>query len=125
MIALAVLTTSPVAALAIGVLFGFTRGLAVILARRIRTPESLRAFHRRFDALGPVTCRAMIAVEIGVAGVAALVAWGVAVAGGIGLIVVVMTVIAFATGRRPTDHEGVGTTLRPPLAHTVDRLPTS
>jgi hypothetical protein len=51
MIALAVLTASPAAALGIGVLFGFTRGLAVIPARGITTPESLRSFHRQFDAL--------------------------------------------------------------------------
>jgi len=108
LIALAALTASPAAAFGIGVLFGFTRGLAVIPARRITTPESLRSFHRRFDALGPVTRHAMIAVEVGVAVVAAAVAWGAAVAALVALVVVTVTAIAFATRRRPTTPDGAG-----------------
>jgi hypothetical protein len=104
MIALAVLTTNPVAAFGIGVLFGLARGLAVIPARRITSPESLRSFHRRFDALGPTTRRAMIAVELGVAAVAAVTARG-ATAGGV-ILVVTVTAIACATRRRRSTPDG-------------------
>ena len=98
MIALAALTASPLAAFGLGVLFGFTRGLAVFGARRITTPEALRSFHRRFDALGPVSRRAMIAVELGVAMVAGVAAFGVIAA--VVLIVVTVAAITFATRRR-------------------------
>ena len=54
MIALAVLTTSPVATLGIGWLFGIVRGLAAVLAaRRITSPDSLRAFTDGSTPSGP------------------------------------------------------------------------
>ena len=50
LIVLGALTGRPVAALALGTLFGLVRGLAVLLTARVRTPEGLFAFHRRFMA---------------------------------------------------------------------------
>jgi hypothetical protein len=101
MIALAILTKSPAAALGIGTLFGIVRGLGVVPARRITTPESLNAFHRRFDALEPITRRGMIAVEVGVCAAAALVAWDW-IAGGalLAATVVAVIVVAMAVDRR-------------------------
>ena len=49
MVLLAALRASPVAAFATGVAFGLVRGLAVLLGRRITSPEALVGFHRRFD----------------------------------------------------------------------------
>jgi hypothetical protein len=72
---LAALTASPVAALALGTTFGVTRGLAVLLTSRLVTPAELRAFHRRFDALGAPVRSAVIGVELAVAVIASLVAW--------------------------------------------------
>jgi hypothetical protein len=66
MIALCALTTMPMAALAIGTSFGLLRGLAVLLTRHLATPSSLRAFHRRFTAVGPWVGKAVVAVETGV-----------------------------------------------------------
>jgi hypothetical protein len=63
LIALAALTASPWTALALGVLFGVVRGLAVFVGRRITTPAALAAFHRRFTALAPAALRVVVAVE--------------------------------------------------------------
>jgi MFS family permease len=104
MITLATLTASPAVAFGIGVLFGFTRGLAVFGARRITTPEALASFHRRFDALGPATRRAMIAVELFVAVVAAAAAFG-AIAGAV---LVVVSAVAFSARRHRTTPEPAG-----------------
>ena len=67
MIVLAALTGDPVLALAIGTLFGLVRGLAVLLGRRITSPATLAAFHRRFTELGPVVLRIVAAVEVAAA----------------------------------------------------------
>ena len=85
MIALAVLTTSPLAALGIGMVFGIVRGLAVVPARHITTPAALRDFHQRFDALAPVTRRLMVVVELAVAATVAVAAWGLVIAGALAL----------------------------------------
>jgi hypothetical protein len=54
-------------AVTIGVIFGFARGLAVLLGARLRTSSALFAFHRRFDAwTGPVR-DAVIGVQLAVA----------------------------------------------------------
>jgi hypothetical protein len=63
LVVLAALTASPWLALALGVLFGLVRGLAVLLGRRITTPAALAEFHRRFTALGPVALGAVVTVE--------------------------------------------------------------
>ena len=101
MIALAVLTTSPLAALGIGMVFGIVRGLAVVPARRITTPEALRDFHQRFDALGPVTRRLMVVIELAVAATAAVAAWGVVIVGVLALGVAAIVLVAAAAGRHP------------------------
>jgi hypothetical protein len=66
-IALAALTADPVTALGIGALFGFVRGLALLLGRGITTPSALAAFHRRFTAMGPVVLAVVVAAELAVA----------------------------------------------------------
>ena len=81
MVVLAILTTSPVAALAIGTGFGLLRGLAVLLNRRITDPADLLAFHRRFFEAGPMIGRIVTTVELVVAIllVGELAAWPVVV----------------------------------------------
>ena len=108
MVALAVLTTNPLAALGVAVVFGIVRGLAVVPARRITTPEALRRFHQRFDALGPSTRRFMIVIELAVSLVAAVAAWGVVTAGLLALGIAVMTTIVHGTGRRPSRARDAG-----------------
>jgi hypothetical protein len=61
LVMLAALTTSPIAALVVGVAFGLIRGVAVTLTRHLRTPASLLAFHQRFAALRPWADRAVLA----------------------------------------------------------------
>src|SRR4051795_13514814 len=76
-IAFGALTAGPVAALALGVLFGLARGLAVLLTARSRSTAELFALHRGFDALGESVRRGVIVVQLAVAVVAAGVAGGV------------------------------------------------
>jgi hypothetical protein len=71
-VALAVLTGSPTAAVALGAIFGLVRGLAVLLGRTLDTPARQAAFHRRFEAAGPTARRLVIALQLAVAAVAAL-----------------------------------------------------
>jgi hypothetical protein len=64
MIGLSALTGMPWLALGLGGVFGLVRGLSVLLGRRITSPETLTAFHRRFFAFGPVVGRFTIAVQL-------------------------------------------------------------
>jgi hypothetical protein len=73
MMVLAALTASPVAALAVGALFGLVRGVAVLLGRGITSPGTLAAFHRRFTAAEPVVLAVVVAAELAVAVTAAVV----------------------------------------------------
>jgi hypothetical protein len=66
-VVLAAVTGDPVAAFAICVLFGFARGLTVLLPARAESPARLRTLHRRFDRAGPGVRVAVIAVQAGVA----------------------------------------------------------
>ena len=75
-VALAALTGSPAAAMAITVLFGLTRGLMILLGVRLTDPERLRRFHRRFDELGPAVRWSVIVVQVCVAIAAGAAAWG-------------------------------------------------
>jgi hypothetical protein len=75
-IALAVLTASAPAALAIGVAFGAVRGSAVYLGRSASTPAALGAVHARLDAWGPGARAAAAAVQVLAAVVLAGLAWG-------------------------------------------------
>jgi hypothetical protein len=61
----AALSQSVVIAVVLGAVFGLVRGLAVLLGRSIRDPDSLRAFHRRFSAIGPQIRLLTVAVEGG------------------------------------------------------------
>jgi hypothetical protein len=67
MMVLAALTANPLVALAIGALFGLTRGLAVLLGRGITSPDALAAFHRRFTAAGPVVLAMVVVCELAAA----------------------------------------------------------
>jgi hypothetical protein len=94
-IAYGALTAGPVAALVLGVFFGFVRGLAVLLTARSRSTAELFALHRRFDALGEPVRRGVIVVQLAVAVVAAGAAWGVVAAlvtGGVLAVAVLATV---------------------------------
>lgn len=77
LIVMAALTGTPAVAFGLAVLFGFVRGLAVLLGAAITSPAALLAFHRRFDALGPVFRRVVIGTETAVGVVAATAVWGV------------------------------------------------
>ena len=61
--ALAVLTASPAQAFAVCVAFGAVRGLTIVLAADARTPERLRAAHRRLDRLAAPSLWVAVAVE--------------------------------------------------------------
>ncbi len=78
LIVLAALTGAPIVAFGLAVLFGFVRGLAVLLGSRITSPAALLAFHRRFDALGPVFRRVMIGTQVAVGLIASAAVWGAA-----------------------------------------------
>lgn len=75
MLASALLTRSVVAGAAIGAAFGAVRGASILLARRIHTPDELRAFHRRLAAGAVRSERAGVAVLgiISMVGVVAMV----------------------------------------------------
>jgi MFS family permease len=75
-VALAALTGSPATAMALALLFGLTRGLAILMGVRLTDPERLRRFHRRFEELGPAVRVAVIVVQVVVAVVAAGAAFG-------------------------------------------------
>ena len=79
-VAMGALTAGPIAAFALGTLFGLVRGLAVLLTARLRTTADLFEFHRRFDALGEPVRRAVIVVQLAVAIVAVGAAFGIAAA---------------------------------------------
>jgi hypothetical protein len=98
-IALGALSAGPWAALAIGVVFGLARGLAVLLTARLRTTSELFALHRRFDALTEPVRLAVMGVQLAVAVVAAAIAGGIVAAG---LVLVLAAGITFAARRRVT-----------------------
>jgi hypothetical protein len=102
-IALGALTAGPWAALVIGVVFGLTRGLAVLLTARLRTTAEVYALHRKFDALGEPVRRAVIVVQLAVAVVAVGVAWGV-VAALVAAAVVAVVALAALARRRTASH---------------------
>ena len=69
--ALAMLLGDPLRAFGIGVLFGAVRGLTVLLAAGARTPDRLRAAHRRIAALDGASLAVSVACSSGVAVTAA------------------------------------------------------
>ncbi len=72
---LALLSGSSAAGALIGFTFGAIRGLSLLMARHIDTPEALRAFHRTLDARAPRGAQLAVAAQ-GLLGVIALVALG-------------------------------------------------
>jgi len=92
--ALAALTGSPITAMGIGIAFGLARGVAVLLGARLRSPAALGALHQRLDALETPVRWAVVAVQIGVAVIAAVAAWGPLAAAG----VLVVGALALALG---------------------------
>jgi MFS family permease len=98
-VVLAALTGSPVVAIGIAVLFGFTRGLAILLGVRLTDPQRLRTFHRRFDELGPSVRWAVIVVQLAVATVAAAAAAGPL--GAAGAVLVAAVVLLARRGAAP------------------------
>lgn len=88
---LAGLTARPAVALGLGVVFGLTRGLAILTGTRLTTHEALYAFHRTFEERREASRRVMIGVQLGVAVTAAGLAGGpvwaaAAVAAGIAVV---------------------------------------
>ncbi|MGH9098550.1 MAG: hypothetical protein ACRDWB_14135 [Acidimicrobiales bacterium] len=64
MIVLGALGGSPGWAVALGVGFGFVRGLSVLLGRNITGHDALRSFHRRFVDAGPKVTRVTVFTEL-------------------------------------------------------------
>lgn len=73
---LAALTASPLAAFAVCVAFGTSRGVVVLLGARLRSPAALGALHARLDALEAPVRWAVVTVQAGVAALTAGLAWG-------------------------------------------------
>jgi hypothetical protein len=73
MVVCALLTRSIVGGAVIGTVFGAVRGASILLARRVRTPDALRQFHRRLAANATRSERMSIAAQ-GLISVVALVA---------------------------------------------------
>jgi MFS family permease len=65
-VVLAALTASPAAALAVGVLFGLVRGLAVLLTARVGTPAALLALHRRMEVLRRPVRLAVVGLQLAI-----------------------------------------------------------
>ncbi|CAN5747902.1 hypothetical protein BH23ACT2_BH23ACT2_18390 [soil metagenome] len=74
-VALAVLTASPVQAIAIGLVFGLVRGSAVYLGRSATSPAALGQIHQRLDAAAPTARAAAAGVQVLAAAILAGVAW--------------------------------------------------
>ena len=96
LVALAAITGSPITAVAIGILFGFGRGLGVLPGARLTTPAKLGAFHQRFDAREVASRQLVIGIQLVVALIAAIAVGGVVTGAGVALIVAVL----FATAHR-------------------------
>jgi hypothetical protein len=103
-IAFGALTAGPVAAMAVGMVFGLARGLAVLLTARSRSTADLFALHRGFDALGEPVRRAVILVQFAVAVVAAGAAWGIVAALVTAGVLTLAAVATLGVRRRETSH---------------------
>ncbi len=72
--ALALLTASPALGALIGATFGLARGLVILSASRVQTPDALLAFHRRLQSSAPVAQAATVGADALVVVAAAAVA---------------------------------------------------
>jgi MFS family permease len=95
-IALAVLSASPVSAVAIGAAFGLVRGLAVYVGRTGTTPAALGHIHERLDALGPPSRAAAAGSQVLAATVLAAISLGAWAS----LVVLALAVAAVALNAR-------------------------
>jgi len=105
-IVFAALTAHPLAALSLGVVFGLTRGLAVLLSARLRSPRDLYAFHRRFARAAEPVRMAVIGVQLAVAVLAAAITAPPLVAISLTAATVAVVVVTYAQrsrGHRPTE----------------------
>jgi hypothetical protein len=107
-VALAALSGEPLVAFGICVLFGFLRGLAILLGAVITSPERLIAFHRRFDALAEPVRRAVIGIQIAVAAVAASASWAPGLAFASAVVIVVGTAVLVVSSRQATPASATG-----------------
>lgn len=93
-IGLAVLTASPLAAVAIGATFGLVRGSAVLIGRSATTPAALGRVHQRLDDAAPAARAAAAGIQVLAASMLATLAWHPAAGLGVlalaGLVTVVM-----------------------------------
>ena len=96
--ALAVLTADPVAAFAVGVIFGAIRGLAIVIGAAGTRPERLRSIHRTLDGLAPASVVAAVGVQIVAAVAAAGLLAGSAIPGVVGVLAM-GAVVAVLAGR--------------------------
>ncbi len=80
-VAFASLSADPFVAVAVCLVFGAARGLAVLAGLRITTPARLTAFHRRFDALAQPVRWSVVVVQAAVGAAAAGLALGAWAAG--------------------------------------------
>lgn len=102
-VALGALTATPAAALALGALFGTTRGLAILSGSRLTDPTRLARFHQRFATLDAPVRRATTVTLAGVAVAVAAQAGGAsAAAGGViaGTVAIVALVAMVAAAQR-------------------------
>ena len=120
-VVLAALTANPLTALAIGALFGFTRGMAILLGSRITSPARLTSFHRHFAAWAEPVRRAVIGVQLVVAVVACTAVWGVV--GAVAAVAVSAAFVGVAVVRSASTRSSVGPV--PVAAPTVRSRPTA
>jgi MFS family permease len=102
-VVLAGLTRDPLTALGVGVLFGLTRGLAIVSGIRLTTPDRVRAFHLRFESRRGVVRTATIAFELILAAVAAVAIGGPVGGVIVGLSLSVVVFVALVRRRRAVD----------------------
>lgn len=95
LVGLAAASGRPVVAVAVGLLFGAVRGLAVLATVGVDGPNALAARHRLFDRSAEPVRWAVVAVQAAVAVVAAALTWGAISAG---LVIVAALLLAW---RRP------------------------
>ncbi len=100
-IALAVLTASPAAAIAVGVTFGLVRGSAVYIGRSGTTPAALGKVHERLDALASASRAAAAWVQVLAATALAALAWSPIAAV---IVLAAAAGVALASGRAHRGH---------------------
>lgn len=130
-VALAVLTGDPAIAFAIGVVFGVTRGLAVVIGAAGTDPARLRSIHRTLDELAPASVAAAAGVQVVAAvATAGLLLVGSAVPGVVALlvtsaIVAVVASRALGTAHRSRRHRPSARSTSPSTSSTANAANTA